>query len=151
MILDSSTGLLDKHQDKLFIGDLSAVGYISTSTHILGILGLTHLLLKSYQNNHKRNITGRLYFDGCDYGLILEGERNQINSLSKTLEKDERHKIRQKYHLEDIEKRHYVDWQMRFDGADVVASMWPGYRHAIKEINSDTADRVCELMARYHV
>jgi hypothetical protein len=112
---------------------------------------LTRLLLKSYQNNHKRNITGRLYYDGCDYGLIIEGERSQINILSKAIEHDERHKIRRKYNVDGIEKRHYLDWQMRFEGADAVASMFPGYSHAIKEINGETAGYVCELMTLYRV
>ncbi|MCD8494500.1 MAG: BLUF domain-containing protein [Burkholderiaceae bacterium] len=131
--------------------DLAAVGYVSSSTEMLGLLGLTYLFLQSYWNNRRLNLTGRLYYDGLDYGIILEGEKTQIARLARVIERDGRHKIRQKCHIQDIAQRHYDDWQMQFDGADTVAHVLPNYRHAIAEIKGQTADQVMRLMTLYRV
>ncbi|UOD49785.1 BLUF domain-containing protein [Orrella daihaiensis] len=131
--------------------DLAAVGYLSSSTELLGLLGLTYLFLQSYWNNRRLNLTGRLYYDGLDYGIILEGEKTRLARLARIIERDGRHKIRQKFHIQNINQRHYDDWQMRFDGADTVAHVLPNYRHAIGEINGQTADQVMQLMTLYRV
>lgn len=133
------------------IDDLAAVGYVSSSTHLLGLLGLTHLFLQSYWNNRRRNLTGRLYYDGHEYGLILEGEKTQLARVARIIERDGRHKVQQKCHAQEIEKRHYNDWQMRFDGADTVARVLPNYSHAIAEINGESAQQVIGLMTLYRV
>ena len=131
--------------------DLAAVGYVSASTEMLGLLGLTYLFLQSYWNNRRRNLTGRLYYDGLDYGILLEGEKTQVARVARIIECDGRHKIRQRCYVQEIAQRHYDEWQMRFDGADTVAHVLPNYRHAIAEIDGESADQVMQLMALYQV
>lgn len=133
------------------VDSLAAVGYVSSSTHALGLLGLTHLFLQSYWNNRRRDLTGRLYYDGSQYGLILEGEKTQIARIARVVECDGRHKIEQKQRVQNIAQRHYCDWQMRFDGADTVACVLPNYSHAIAEINGEPANQITELMALYRI
>lgn len=133
------------------VDDLAAVGYVSSSTQVLGLLGLTHLFLQSYWNNRRWNLTGRLYYDGVDFGLILEGEKTQLARLARVIERDGRHKIRQKRHIEDITQRHYDDWQMRFDGAGTVARVLPNYSHAIGESHGEDAGHILQLMTLYQV
>jgi hypothetical protein len=130
---------------------LAAVGYVSSSTDVLGVLSLTYLFLQSYWNNRKHNLTGRLYYDGNSYGILLEGEKNKIVRVTRIIERDDRHKILQKCHIKDITQRHYDDWQMRFNGANDVAKLLPNYSHAIGEINGESADQVIQLMALYRV
>lgn len=131
------------------VDDLAAVGYVSTSTEALGLLGLTYLFLQSYWNNRRCNLTGRLYYDGQDYGIILEGEKTQLARVARVIERDGRHKIHHKCHLQDIAQRHYDDWQMLFQDADTVARVLPSYASALADINGQPAKQVIELMELY--
>lgn len=129
--------------------DLDAIGYLSISTDALGVLGLTYLFLQSYWNNRRRELTGRLYYDGMQYGVILEGEPQQIQRASWVIERDGRHEIHQTFHVPNIDRRHYDDWRMYFDGAETVARVLPNYRHAIGENNGQSAKQVVDLMKLY--
>lgn len=130
---------------------LAAVGYVSLSTDVLGVLSLSYLFLQSYWNNRRHNLTGRLYYDDNSFGILLEGEKNKVVRVARDIERDGRHKILQKCHIQDITQRHYDDWQMRFNGAKAVAQLLPSYSHAIGEINGESAEQVIQLMALYRV
>lgn len=130
---------------------LDAVGYVSSSTDVLGVLSLTYLFLQSYWNNRRHNLTGRLYYDGSGFGIILEGQKNKIVRVARIIEQDGRHKILQKCYIQDITQRHYDDWQMRFNGASTITQLLPSYSHAIGEINDETADQVIQIMTLYRV
>lgn len=143
---------LHRHGNISFdIDDLAAVGYVSSSTEALGLLGLTYLFLQSYWNNRRRNLTGRLFYDGLDYGILLEGEKTEIAKAARVIERDGRHKIREKCHVREIGQRHFENWQMQFDGADTVAHVLPNYRDAMAELNGQSAGQVMLLMALYRV
>jgi len=129
--------------------ELAAVGYVSSSTHVLGILGLTFLFLQAYRNNRLRGITGLLYYDGLDYGLILEGEKWQLDRTKASIETDGRHCIRQKYQIDSLADRHFDDWHMHFDGANSIAEMLPRYQHALHEIGEHRSTEIAELMSIY--
>jgi len=154
--MDSGKEMLLTHTNKNHGKDLpddtqglSAVGYLSTSTDILGTLSLTYLFLQSYWNNRQHNLTGRLYYDGMQYGLILEGNPKSINYVAGLIENDGRHKVQKKLHLPNIAKRQYQDWSMYFDGADTIVRVLPGYSHAIRENNGQSANQVIDLMDLY--
>lgn len=131
--------------------NLAAVGFVSSSTNALGVLSLTYLFLQSYWNNRRHNLTGRLYYDGSRYGIILEGEKIKIIRIARAIESDGRHKIMQKCVVQDIKQRHYADWQMHFDDATTIVQVLPNYSHAIAEIDGKKADQVIQLMALYRV
>lgn len=129
--------------------DLAAVGYVSSSTHELDLLNLTCLFLQAYRNNKLHGITGLLYYDGVDYGLILEGEKWQLDRTKASIEKDDRHCIHQKYQIDDLADRHFDDWHMHFDGADRIAELFPRYQHALHEIGEHRATEIAQLMSLY--
>jgi len=129
--------------------DLAAVGYVSSSTHVLDMLSLTCLFLQAYRNNKLHGITGLLFYDGVDYGLILEGEKWQLDRTKASIEKDGRHCIRQKYQINSLPDRHFDDWHMHFDGAGAIAEMFPRYQHALHEIGEHRATDVEQLMSLY--
>jgi len=131
--------------------NLDAVSYVSSSTDELGVLSLTYLFLQCYWNNRRHNLTGRLYYDGSDFGIILEGENNKVVRVARIIEQDGRHKILQKRYIKKITQRHYDDWQMRFSGTNAITQLLPSYSHAIDEINDETAVQVIQIMELYRV
>lgn len=71
--------------------DLVALGFVSRSTHELGILGLVNLCVQSYCNNVERGLTGVLFFDGLHFGQVLEGPREVIDERWQVIQRDQRH------------------------------------------------------------
>ena len=128
-----------------------AVGYISEATEELGLLGMTYLFLKSYSNNKLMDITGLLYYDGRQYGMIVEGEKNNIHRLCKAIEGDLRHKIIYKNMIPHVDNKHFNNWTMKFKGAEAISRVLPVYRHALAEIGDGKAQSVKHLMSLYDV
>ena len=128
-----------------------AVSYISDATEELGLLGMTYLFLKSYSNNKLMDITGLLYYDGKQYGMIIEGEKNYVHRLCKAIECDLRHKIIDKSLVLQIDSKHFSNWTMRFKGAAAIARVLPAYREALSEIGDGKAESVKQLMSSYRV
>jgi hypothetical protein len=129
--------------------ELAAVGYISSSAQVLGLAGLTILFLQAYRKNRLHGITGFLFYDGVNYGTILEGEKWQLDRTKNAIEKDRRHFIRQKYQIDDLTNRHFDDWHMHFDGAGSIAEMLPRYKYALHEIGDHRATDIAQLMSLY--
>ena len=148
-MLDTSPHLKSSDPLSLQADDLDAVGYVSASTHTLGLLGLTYLFLQCYWNNRRRGLTGRLYYDGSHFGILLEGNTVDIERVSRVIERDGRHRIVDKCFEPDIPMRHYAHWQMLFDGADMVASVLPDYRDAVDDIGDGRANDILQLMTLY--
>jgi hypothetical protein len=129
--------------------ELAAVGYVSSSTQELDRLSLTCLFLQAYRKNKFHGITGLLYYDGVGFGLILEGEKWQLDRTKASIEKDGRHCIHQKYQIDDLTARHFDDWHMYFDGADAIAELFPNYQYALHEIGKHRAIDIAQLMSLY--
>lgn len=128
-----------------------AVGYVSDATEELGLLGMTYLFLKSYSNNKLMDVTGILYYDGKQYGMIIEGEKNNVQQLCKALERDMRHKILYKNCVLHVGTKHFNNWMMKFKGAEAIARVLTAYREALGEIGDNKADSVKRIMSLYHV
>ena len=150
-MLHAHTALIHQNDPSLEPQKLDAVGYVSSATEVLGVLGLTYLFIQSYWNNRRRHLTGRLYYDGLQYGLILEGPSRALRLATHAIERDGRHRIQKKFNAANIGQRHYNDWQMYFDGAQTVAAVLPGYDGAIKENNGQSANQIVNLMRLYQV
>ena len=71
--------------------DLVAFGFVSRSTHDLGILGLVNLCVQSYCNNVELGLTGILFFDGHHFGQVLEGRRDAVDNRWQVIQRDQRH------------------------------------------------------------
>lgn len=125
------------------------VGYISEATEELGLLGMTYLFLKSYNNNKFLNITGLLCYDGSHYGMIIEGEMNNVQRLCRTIEHDMRHRILYKSDVLPIHSKHFDKWTMKFKGAESIARALPGYSDSLDEIGHQKAASIKQLIRLY--
>lgn len=75
---------------------------------------LDSLLVQSRFFNLKKDITGiLLYMDG-DFIQVLEGEKEVVNALFETIQKDKRHKGIICVFNDIIEKKQFPDWSMGF-------------------------------------
>jgi hypothetical protein len=110
--------------------------YVSDATEELGLLGMTHLFLKSYSNNKLLNINGLLCYDGHRYGMIVEGERNNI------LYKNQ---------INQINSKRFNNWTMKFRGAEAIARVMPSFADSLAEIGDGKADSIKQLMSLYEV
>lgn len=111
--------------------DLVALGFVSRSTHELGILGLVNLCVQSYCNNVERGLTGVLFFDGLHFGQVLEGSREVIDERWQVIQRDQRHDDLHVIAYKDIACRSFSNWGMRAPDADAIVMLFPELRGMI--------------------
>lgn len=106
--------------------------YISSATKLMDDDELLFLLEQSREKNLKLNVTGMLlYKDGC-FMQMLEGEKQAVLDLYKTIVVDHRHKGVITIITGDIEKRNFKDWSMGFCNIDKAADL-PKFNDYIEE------------------
>ena len=64
------------------------------------------------RKNPKLNVTGVLFFHNNQFLQIIEGEKENLEILMKTIEKDKRHKNIQVIFNTKITERSFPDWNM---------------------------------------
>lgn len=102
------------------MSNLIQIVYISRSTFaptktVAGIEpNVARILAKSRVNNRKRGLVGVLYFgDGCFF-QCLEGEKEIVESLYKTLEQDDRHTDLKVLSNKPIAQCSFAEWSMKY-------------------------------------
>ncbi|MDE0472257.1 MAG: BLUF domain-containing protein [Ekhidna sp.] len=70
------------------------------------------ILEKSRNNNAKLGITGILIYTKDRFLQVLEGEKEKINKLYKTIEEDDRHGAPILRFCESVSKRYFEGWDM---------------------------------------
>lgn len=105
--------------------DLVALGFVSRSTHELGILGLVNLCVQSYCNNIELGLTGILFFDGQRFGQVLEGPRDTVNERWQVIQRDQRHEALHVIAHKDIARRSFSDWTFHAPEADTIVMLFP--------------------------
>jgi hypothetical protein len=93
------------------IGKIRVI-YCSSVTSSLDKDEFIDLVRTSVANNKKLNLTGILLFDGQYFFQVLEGDQGDVNSLLKTIKKDERHKDIQTISSRPIAARLFPKWSM---------------------------------------
>ena len=88
--------------------------YVSVETHPYTKEQLTDLLKKSRVKNAKLGITGILLFYKKHFFQVLEGEKEDIFKLFRTIRADERHTSVILVHDQPISQRSFGDWTMAF-------------------------------------
>ena len=79
------------------------------------------ILASARRNNARRGVTGALLFsDGC-FAQVLEGAREDVETVFETIQCDPRHKDVTIMHLHQVEERSFGDWSMAFGGIDGVS------------------------------
>lgn len=102
--------------------------YVSSATHPFSKPELRALLEKSRANNHRLGVTGMLLYKDGNIMQVLEGERETLEPLFKTIGKDPRHKGVIELINQAIETRQFRDWSMGFrDLNDPDLASVPGY------------------------
>ena len=83
------------------------------------------LLEDARVGNEARNVTGVLvYVDGVFF-QVLEGERQVLESLLESIQRDTRHKSLKVFHRSEVTRRSFDDWRMAYLDASVAEmSRW---------------------------
>ena len=88
--------------------------YVSVENHPFTKDGLQALLEQSRKKNAALGITGILIYYKKHFFQILEGEKENVFELFRTIKKDNRHLSVILVWDEPIEKRSFKDWTMAF-------------------------------------
>lgn len=115
--------------------DLVAFGFVSRSTHDLGILGLVNLCVQSYCNNVELGLTGILFFDGHHFGQVLEGRRDAVDNRWQVIQRDQRHIDVHVIAHKEIARRSFSNWSMHAPEAESIVMLFPELGGMIRPIH----------------
>ncbi|WP_439132220.1 BLUF domain-containing protein [Polaribacter sp.] len=93
---------------------IQQIVYYSISETEMNKNTISEILEPSRINNAKKDITGCLLYHDKVFLQLLEGEKEAVSTLYKTIEKDERHSNVTLIIEESINKRMYPNWSMAF-------------------------------------
>jgi len=79
---------------------------------------LTTILVKSRENNLKKNITGMLLYAKGVFMQVLEGAEDVVNEIYEKIILDERHKNMIKLAIGTEDERIFSEWSMGFLALD---------------------------------
>lgn len=116
---------------------LYCLSYVSTQTQSWSQSELRSLLESAREKNFRLGITGLLLHRGDSFFQIIEGGQEEVLSLYKEIEEDDRHCRVEVVTEGPIDSREYNDWQMAFielDGQDL--SALPGFSDVMKNTPS---------------
>ena len=88
--------------------------YHSTSVPNLTLKDIEDILEKSRENNSKMEISGCLLYYNSEFLQLLEGEKQQVQDLFSTIQKDRRHKHVILLNEDSKDQRVFPDWRMTF-------------------------------------
>jgi hypothetical protein len=132
--------------------DLVALGFVSRSTHELGILGLVNLCVQSYCNNVELGLTGILFFNGYHFGQVLEGHRDVVNNRWQVIQRDQRHSEVHMIAHKDIARRNFSNWTMHAPDAESIVMLFPELSGMIRPIHAlYDGSEVLRVMSAYPI
>jgi hypothetical protein len=132
--------------------DLVAMGFVSQTTHELGIMGLVNLCVKSYCNNLELGLTGILFFDGLNFGQVMEGRPDVIEERWEVIQRDQRHDNLHVIAKKEITCRNFSNWVMYAPDADVIMMLFPEFDRMIRPIQpSYNGSEIQRVMRAYSV
>jgi hypothetical protein len=139
---------IDRQQIGCQIMELVHCIYCSASSNPnLGSADLNSLLAKARATNAKIGVTGILLFHRGSFFQVLEGERDVVEGLYKSISSDKRHTRITKILQESIPHRNFEDWTMGYPQAtQQEIENIPGLNDVFK--NGRTYIDVCESKAR---
>jgi blue light- and temperature-responsive anti-repressor len=93
---------------------LLQVVYCSTATNTLTRDEIEKLLRVSQRRNERLGVTGMLLCAGRSFLQVIEGEKQKVDQLVSSIEKDHRHRNITVIIREPIAKRAFGDWTMGY-------------------------------------
>lgn len=98
--------------------NIYSIVYISASTGLFSDEELRAILEKSRANNKQRSITGMLvYIEGSIF-QVLEGPKDKVMPLFKTIAQDPRHTLVTPLIQQHQAQRNFPEWTMGFKSID---------------------------------
>lgn len=88
--------------------------YLSSAKQLYTTSDLSDILLKSRLNNTSKNVTGLLLYHEGSILQILEGNKETVQTLYDTIERDTRHHNIIKMVTGLTDQRNFLDWSMGF-------------------------------------
>lgn len=95
-----------------------AICYVSTLSPNISKSQIETLLEFSRDSNNQKEITGILLYSQGNFLQVLEGEKEQVRSLYKSIEKDSRHYDITPIFRKDITKPAYKEYEVDFLSVD---------------------------------
>ena len=88
--------------------------YVSSASNWMSDDKLDSLLVNAKANNHNLDVTGMLVYHDGSFIQILEGEKDQVESLFNKISKDARHNNIILIDEKNIDMRSFSSWDMAF-------------------------------------
>lgn len=92
--------------------------YISSASQLMDHAELLSLLNYARKNNEKIGVTGFMLYSDGNIIQLLEGEKEQVESLYEKILKDQRHFGAISLLKEYVETRDFPNWSMGFERID---------------------------------
>lgn len=115
-------------------GKLITLSYVSRATQEMGMLALMRLISQAVFHNKEIGATGVLFYENQQFGQILEGHESDILNLWEKIKQDPRHHEIKLIGIEEIKRRKFPQWSMRFFGADEIVNMNPDLQHVLQNL-----------------
>jgi hypothetical protein len=109
--------------------------YVSEPAQGISFLGLMRLLYHSYLRNLRLEITGALIYENNQFGQVIEGPEDVIESLWEKIQQDNRHKNIRLIERKAIGSRSFQKWTMVFQGNKELFKGLPEVSGAIEEVD----------------
>ena len=88
--------------------------YSSQATAAMSLADLEQILVDARTGNERRNVTGVLvYVDGV-FLQILEGEKETLRSLMRSIASDSRHTAVKVFHEVEVDGPTFKNWRMAY-------------------------------------
>ncbi len=107
--------------------------YLSAASHSLSDDDLRAILSTSRPNNRKRGITGMLLYSDGGFIQALEGPKEEVTDLYRTIERDPRHGRIITLLEGPIEARNFPEWEMGFEHVAPETPELPGFTRFFDE------------------
>ncbi|WP_326895070.1 BLUF domain-containing protein [Mesorhizobium sp.] len=112
---------INEENDLLVIPDLIRLTYVSTLHPEISLTDMDALVAKAAVFNQDRDITGVLAVDDKRVCQILEGPRQHVEQLFRSIRKDRRHHTVTEIETRGIDASSFENWGMvRRDMVDMV-------------------------------
>jgi Sensors of blue-light using FAD len=110
--------------------------YSSRATAPMSVDDLERILVDARAGNEKRNVTGALvYVDGV-FLQVIEGDKEILLGLMRSIGDDSRHSSVKIFHQAEIERPMFANWRMAFVSATPgQMAIWAGL-HGTASIES---------------
>ena len=113
--------------------------YSSEAASGLAATELEEMLVESRIRNRAHGITGVLLFVEGAFLQILEGEKDDVDSLMERIQRDPRHHGIKVFYEEDVDERAFESWSMAY--------LTPSAEELSKWIQLESATTIGDVLA----